>query len=109
MLLNFYVNLLKEELSLKFKFTIILFTALFLSSFSTVEIIGEKMNILKPKQTPDVAGKLVCAAAGIESDDCVEAVKTEGSNEDKETAILDEQINTEELSDQITESEILLK
>ena len=56
-----------------------------------------------------MAGKLVCAAAGIESDDCVEAVKTEGSNEDKETAILDEQINTEELSDQITESELLLK
>ena len=49
------------------------------------------MNILKPKQTPDVAGKLVCAAAGIESDDCVEAVKTEESNEDKETANPDEQ------------------
>ena len=67
------------------------------------------MNILKPKQTPDVAGKLVCAAAGIESDDCVEAVKTEEINEDKETANPDEQINTEELSDQITESELLLK
>ena len=109
MLLNFYVNLFKEELTLKFKFTIILFTALFLSSCSTVEIIGEKMNILKPKKTPDVAGKLVCAAAGIESDDCVEAVKTEESNEDKETANPDEQRNTEQLSDQITESGLLLK
>ena len=94
---------------MKFKFTIILFAALFLSSCSTVEIIGEKINILKPKQTPDVAGKLVCAAAGIESDDCIEAVKTEESNEDKETYNSHKQANTEELSNQITESELLLK
>ena len=94
---------------MKFKFTIILFAVLFLSSCSTVEIIGKKINILKPKQTPDVAGKLVCAAAGIESDDCVEAVKTEESNKDKETYNSDKQTNTEELSNQITESEPLLK
>ena len=94
---------------MKFKFTIILFAALFLSSCSTVEIIGKKINILKPKQTPDVAGKLVCAAAGIESDDCIEAVKTEESNEDKETYNSHKQANTEELSNQITESELLLK
>ena len=94
---------------MKFKFTIILFAVLFLSSCSTVEIIGKKINILKPKQTPDVAGKLVCAAAGIESDDCIEAVKTEESNEDKETYNSDKQTNTEELSNQITESELLLK
>lgn len=48
-----------------------------MNSCSTVEKIGERINILKTKETPDVAGKLVCAAAGIESDDCVEAVKTE--------------------------------
>ena len=94
---------------MKFKFTIILFAVLFLSSCSTVEIIGKKINILKPKQTPDVAGKLVCAAAGIESDDCIEAVKTEESNEDKETYNSHKQANTEELSNQITESELLLK
>ena len=94
---------------MKFKFTIILFAALFLSSCSTVEIIGEKINILKPKQTPDVAGKLVCAAAGIESDDCVKAVKTEESNEDKGTDNPDKETSTEELSIQITESELLLK
>ena len=109
MLLIIYANLVLEEFILKFKFTIILFAALFLSSCSTVEIIGEKINILKPKQTPDVAGKLVCAAAGIESDDCVEAVKTEESNKDKETYNSDKQTNTEELSNQITESEPLLK
>ena len=94
---------------MKFKFTIILFTVLFLSSCSTVEIIGKKINILKPKQTPDVAGKLVCAAAGIESDDCIEAVKTEESNEDKETYNSHKQANAEELSNQSTESELLLK
>ena len=62
---------------MKFKTIIFLFTLLLLNSCSTVEKIGERINILKNKETPDVAGKLVCAAAGIESDDCVEAVKTE--------------------------------
>jgi len=62
---------------LKFNTIIFLFTLLLLNSCSTVEKIGERINILKNKETPDVAGKLVCAAAGIESDDCVEAVKTE--------------------------------
>ena len=76
-LLNFYVNLNKEVFKLKFKINIIILTVLFLSSCSTVEKISDKINILKPKETPDVAGKLVCAAAGIESEDCVEAVKTD--------------------------------
>lgn len=62
---------------MKFNTIIFLFTLLLLNSCSTVEKIGERINILKTKETPDVAGKLVCAAAGIESDDCVEAVKTE--------------------------------
>lgn len=62
---------------MKFNTIIFLFTLLLLNSCSTVEKIGERINILKNKETPDVAGKLVCAAAGIESDDCVEAVKTE--------------------------------
>ena len=62
---------------MKFNTIIFLFTLLLLNSCSTVEKISEKINILKTKETPDVAGKLVCAAAGIESEDCVEAVKTD--------------------------------
>ncbi len=64
------------------KFLLMSFFLILLSSCSTVErineTISEKINILKPaeKETPDVAGKLVCAAAGIETDECVEAVKT---------------------------------
>ena len=59
-----------------------------ISSCSTVERINESISgVLKPsqKETPDVAGKLVCAAAGIETEECVEAVKTENDNllEDK--------------------------
>ena len=61
---------------------------LVVSSCSTVERINESISgVLKPsqKETPDVAGKLVCAAAGIETEECVEAVKTENDNllEDK--------------------------
>ena len=65
------------------KFLLMSFFLVLLSSCSTVEkineTISEKISILKPveKETPDVAGKLVCAAAGIETDECVEAVKTE--------------------------------
>ena len=59
-----------------------------ISSCSTVERINDSISgVLKPSQreTPDVAGKLVCAAAGIETEECVEAVKTENDNllEDK--------------------------
>ena len=59
-----------------------------ISSCSTVERINDSISgVLKPsqKETPDVAGKLVCAAAGIETEECVEAVKTENDNllEDK--------------------------
>ena len=56
---------------------------LVVSSCSTVERINESISgVLKPSQreTPDVAGKLVCAAAGIETEECVEAVKTENDN-----------------------------
>ena len=54
-----------------------------ISSCSTVERINESISgVLKPSQreTPDVAGKLVCAAAGIETEACVEAVETENDN-----------------------------
>ena len=54
-----------------------------ISSCSTVERINDSISgVLKPSQreTPDVAGKLVCAAAGIETEECVEAVKTENDN-----------------------------
>ena len=54
-----------------------------ISSCSTVERINDSISgVLKPsqKETPDVAGKLVCAAAGIETEECVEAVKTENDN-----------------------------
>ena len=70
------------------KFITISFFVLVVSSCSTVERINESISgVLKPsqKETPDVAGKLVCAAAGIETEECVEAVKTENDNllEDK--------------------------
>ena len=65
------------------KFITISFFVLVVSSCSTVERINESISgVLKPsqKETPDVAGKLVCAAAGIETEECVEAVKTENDN-----------------------------
>jgi len=65
------------------KFITISFFVLVVSSCSTVERINESISgVLKPSQreTPDVAGKLVCAAAGIETEECVEAVKTENDN-----------------------------
>ena len=65
------------------KFLVISFFVIFLSSCSTVEKINESISeVLKPSQReiPDVAGKLVCAAAGIETEECVEAVKTENDD-----------------------------
>ena len=103
-LLNFYVNLNKEVFKLKFKINIIILTVLFLSSCSTVEKLSDKINILKPKETPDVAGKLVCAAAGIESEDCVEAVKTDEKVDETISSIAEDETNN-----QILESELLLK
>ena len=80
-----------------------------LSSCSTVErineTISEKISILKPaeKETPDVAGKLVCAAAGIETDECVEAVKTENeeiNSDEIDLEVLDNSsvVNNQELN-----------
>ena len=108
-LLNFYVNLNKEVFKLKFKINIIILTVLFLSSCSTVEKISDKINILKPKETPDVAGKLVCAAAGIESEDCVEAVKTDEEADETISSIAENEKNNIEANNQILESELLLK
>jgi len=85
-LLNFYVNLNKEVFKLKFK-----------------------INISKPKETPDVAGKLVCAAAGIESEDCVEAVKTDEEVDETISSIAENEKNNIEANNQILESELLLK
>ena len=65
------------------KLLAISFFVLVISSCSTVERINNSISgVLKPsqKETPDVAGKLVCAAAGIETEECVEAVKTENDN-----------------------------
>ena len=109
MLLIFYVNLKNEVFKLKFKTSIIILMVLFLGSCSTVEKIGDKINILKPKETPDVAGKLVCAAAGIESKDCVEAVKTDEEVEEPITSIVEVEENNSEENNQILESELLLK
>ena len=94
------------------KFLSMSFFLILLSSCSTVErineTISEKISILKPteKETPDVAGKLVCAAAGIETDECVEAVKTENEeiNSDKidlevsddSSAVNNQELNQEE-------------
>ena len=65
------------------KLLAISFFVLVISSCTTVERINKSISgVLKPSQreTPDVAGKLVCAAAGIETEECVEAVKTENDN-----------------------------
>ena len=84
------------------RFLLMSFFLILLNSCSTVErineTISEKISILKPgeKETPDVAGKLVCAAAGIETDECVEAVKTE--NEE----INSDEIDLEVLNDNST-------
>ena len=99
------------------KFLIISFCLFVLSSCTTVErinnTISEKIKVLRPsqKETPDVAGKLVCAAAGIETDDCVEAVKTENGNEPlNETKPEEEEIIIEDISNEsVDQDESLLK
>ena len=83
------------------KLLAISFFVIVISSCSTVERINESISgVLKPsqKETPDVAGKLVCAAAGIETDECVEAVKTE--NDD----LAEEELEVEENNDSNIES-----
>ena len=91
------------------KINIIVLTVLFLGSCTTVEMIGEKINILKPKETPEVAGKLVCAAAGIESDDCIEAVNKDDKPQISEDSYPEIKPKNTELNDQSNELEPLLK
>ena len=83
-----------------------------ISSCSTVERINDSISeVLKPsqKETPDVAGKLVCAAAGIETEECVEAVKTENDDlaEDELEIIENNNPNIESL--ELNQDESLLK
>ena len=95
------------------KLLAISFFVIVIGSGSTVERINESISeVLKPsqKETPDVAGKLVCAAAGIETDECVEAVKTENEeiNSDKidlEVSDDSSSVNNQELN----QEESLLK
>ena len=94
------------------KLLAISFFIIVISSCSTVERINESISeVLKPsqKETPDVAGKLVCAAAGIETDECVEAVKTENDDlaEDELEIIENNNSNIESL--ELTQDEFLLK
>ncbi|MFL2844287.1 MAG: hypothetical protein ACJZ9K_05300 [Alphaproteobacteria bacterium] len=94
------------------KLLAISFFIIVVSSCSTVEKINESISeVLKPsqKETPDVAGKLVCAAAGIETDECVEAVKTENDDlaEDELEIIENNNSNIESL--ELTQDEFLLK
>ena len=95
------------------KLLAISFFVIVISSCSTVERINESISgVLKPsqKETPDVAGKLVCAAAGIETEECVEAVKTENddSTEDElEIINNDNNLNIESL--ELNQDESLLK
>ena len=94
------------------KLLIISFFVLVFSSCSTVERINDSISeVLKPsqKETPDVAGKLVCAAAGIETDECVEAVKTENDDlaEDELEIIENNNPNIESL--ELNQDESLLK
>ena len=94
------------------KLLAISFFVIVISSCSTVERINESISgVLKPseKETPDVAGKLVCAAAGIETDECVEAVKTENDDlaEDELEIIENNNSNIESL--ELNQDESLLK
>ena len=94
------------------KLLAISFFIIVVSSCSTVERINESISeVLKPsqKETPDVAGKLVCAAAGIETDECVEAVKTENDDlaEDELEIIENNNSNIESL--ELNQDESLLK
>ena len=94
------------------KLLAISFFVIVISSCSTVERINDSISgVLKPsqKETPDVAGKLVCAAAGIETDECVEAVKTENDDlaEDELEIIENNNSNIESL--ELNQDESLLK
>ena len=84
-----------------------------ISSCSTVERINDSISgVLKPSQreTPDVAGKLVCAAAGIETEECVEAVKTENDNlpeDELEVTENENNLNSDDI--ELNQDEFLLK
>ena len=94
------------------KFLVISFLVIFLSSCSTVEKINESISeVLKPSQreTPDVAGKLVCAAAGIETEECVEAVKTENDDLAEEELEILENNNSNVESLELNQDESLFK
>ena len=94
------------------KFLVISFFVIFLSSCSTVEKINESISeVLKPSQreTPDVAGKLVCAAAGIETEECVEAVKTENDDLAEEELEILENNNSNVESLELNQDESLFK
>lgn len=94
------------------KFLVISFFVIFLSSCSTVEKINESISeVLKPSQreTPDVAGKLVCAAAGIETEECVEAVKTENNDLAEEELEILENNNSNVESLELNQDEALFK
>ena len=94
------------------KLLAISFFVIVISSCSTVERINESISeVLKPsqKETPDVAGKLVCAAAGIETDECVEAVKTENDDLAEEELEIIENNNSNIESLEINQDDSLLK
>lgn len=94
------------------KLLAISFFVIVISSCSTVERINESISeVLKPsqKETPDVAGKLVCAAAGVETDECVEAVKTENDDLAEEELEVEENNNSNIESLEINQDDSLLK
>ena len=94
------------------KLLAISFFVIVISSCSTVERINESISeVLKPtqKETPDVAGKLVCAAAGIETDECVEAVKTENDDLAEEELEITENNNSNIENLEFNQDETLLK
>ena len=94
------------------KLLAISFFVIVISSCSTVERINESISeVLKPsqKETPDVAGKLVCAAAGIETDECVEAVKTEKDELAEDELEIIENNNSNIESIELNQNDSLLK
>jgi hypothetical protein len=95
-----------------YKLLVISFFVIVVSSCSTVERINESISgVLKPSQreTPDVAGKLVCAAAGIETEECVEAVKTENDDLAEEELEILENNNSNVESLELNQDEALFK
>ena len=94
------------------KLLAISFFVIIISSCSTVERINTSISeALKPsqKETPDVAGKLVCAAAGIETDECVEAVKTENDDLAEDELEIIENNNSNIKSIELNQDDPLLK